>query len=181
MRRIAVAFAVVVFLLTSVRIDGSERHDITPGEANWHRFRFHVISGAAISVRQNITVSWDNPEAGMLIALFDVDDPTKPTVQAISAGNDRAVSLDIGLLDGSYQVVLTAVVAPTPLSPERDVRDRRALVQATERTASGADGPRYRSADQRTVGAAPRKADGRNSPITGGATTPPSTEQGESP
>ena len=112
MRRIS-AFAVFVFLVTSIRMDGSERQDIIPGEANWHRYRFHVIAGSAVAVRQNITVSWDNSATGMLIGLFDVDDATNPLLRAISTGNDRGVTLDIGLMDGSYQVVLGAVGAPT--------------------------------------------------------------------
>ena len=36
MRRIAMAFAVFVFLVTSIGMDASERQDIVPGEANWH-------------------------------------------------------------------------------------------------------------------------------------------------
>src|SRR5688572_3778753 len=103
---------VLVCLVAPIGLHASERQDIAPGEANWHRYRFHVIT-TGVAVRQSITVSWDNQATGMLIAVFDVDDPTKPSLQAISVGNDRGVTLDLGLMDGSYQIVPSAVGAST--------------------------------------------------------------------
>lgn len=94
-------------------VAGSERKDIAPGDANWHRYRFHVVTIGEVAVRQHITMLWDNPSTGIVLALYDTDDPAKPSLIALSAGNDRFVSLDVGLLEGSYQLIIAALSAST--------------------------------------------------------------------
>lgn len=105
---------VVVALSVTAAVHGSERRDISPGEANWHKYRIHVISGTGqVAVRQHVTLLWDNPGTGMLLALYNTENPANPRLQAISAGNDRLAALDVGLLPGTYTLVIGAVVAGT--------------------------------------------------------------------
>jgi hypothetical protein len=109
----AVATAFVAFNLLSGPVHGSERADLSPGEANWHRYSFTAVTPGQIAVRQNITVAWDNESAGVLVALFNRTDPANPTVQAISLGDDRLVVIDVSILAGSYEIVVGGVVAST--------------------------------------------------------------------
>jgi hypothetical protein len=105
---------VVVALVCAVSLDASERKDITPGEANWQRYQFVVVTGGSqVAVRQHVTVMWENAQTGMLVAIYNTENPASPRAQAISIGNDRFVALDVGLLPGTYQIVVAAVSAPT--------------------------------------------------------------------
>ena len=110
-RRVLVV-GVVAMVLLSGSAQASEMQVIDPGQANWHRYRFFVFT-AGVAVRQNVTVQWDNVGTGMLLAIYETSDPAAPSLIAISSGNDRHVSLDIGLTDGTYQLVVAAVVSPT--------------------------------------------------------------------
>ena len=112
MKRIMVVVVALMAALAST-LEASEKQDISPGQSNWHRYRFFVIATGSVSVRQHVTVLWDNPAAGMLIAIYETSNPSSPRLTAISTGNDRFVSLDVGLLDGTYQVVGAAVSAST--------------------------------------------------------------------
>jgi hypothetical protein len=107
---------VVLIVMTAMTLVGpveaSERKDIAPGEANWHRYRFFVV-GTEVSVRQTVTMLWDNTGAAMLVALYDTGNPAAPKLIALSTGNDRLVTLDIGLMKGTYQLIVAAVVQPT--------------------------------------------------------------------
>jgi hypothetical protein len=105
---------IAAVLVCSSPAQASEKRDLYPGTENWHRYRFYVTSGtSAVAVRQNVTMLWDNTAAGTLLALYDTTDAASPDLIALSAGNDRAVSLDVGLLDGTYQLIIVGVVAPT--------------------------------------------------------------------
>ena len=109
--RLSVVLALSLMLVHPVT--ASERRDINPGEANGHRYRFVAVTAGGVAVRQHITVSWENAGAGMLVAVYDVDNPASPSLVAISAGNDRLATLDIGLLAGSYQILIVAVSGST--------------------------------------------------------------------
>ena len=91
----------------------SEKADLYPGTENWHRYGFVAVTlPGGISVPQKITVLWDNPQAGVFIIVVEPSDSDNPIV-ASSIGNDRMVSLDLGLFAGSYEIVLVGVSAPT--------------------------------------------------------------------
>ncbi|OFW37673.1 MAG: hypothetical protein A3J29_06270 [Acidobacteria bacterium RIFCSPLOWO2_12_FULL_67_14b] len=103
---------VAIITLTAMSAQAAERRDILPGEANWHRYRFYVVT-SQIAVRQHITVLWDNAGAGLLIGVYDINNAAAPKLVALSAGNDRLAALDVGLLAGSYQLVIGAASAGT--------------------------------------------------------------------
>jgi hypothetical protein len=111
--------AAVVLLAVASTAMASEKRDIYPGTENWHRFRFFVFpisldeNVTAVAVQQSISVLWDNPPAAMLMAIYDTTDPADLTIEAISVGNDRQALLEIGLMEGTYELVLATVGAPT--------------------------------------------------------------------
>lgn len=104
--------AVVVTFTLANSLHASERKDISPGEANWHRYRFYVV-GSQVAVRQTVTILWDNAQSAMLVALYDTENASAPKLVAMSTGNDRLVTLDVGLLKGTYQLIVAAVSAST--------------------------------------------------------------------
>ena len=101
----------LIVVLASSVVAASEKADLYPGEANWHRYRF-TIAPAVTEVRTAIAVNlaWDTPETGVLIAVLSVD---RGTITAISTGDDRYARLDVGLLRGTYELIVIGVQAPT--------------------------------------------------------------------
>lgn len=106
-------FVAVVLLASTVRTaDAAITADLFPGQQNWHRFTFVVVPLAGdVSVKQAVTLQWDNPDAGVIVTVVDPSSTTP--ILGISAGNDRLAILELFLLAGSYQIWVSGVAAPT--------------------------------------------------------------------
>ena len=136
-----VALLFVVVLAGTVH--ASEKRDLFPGTGNWHRYSFvaapSLLTGQ-IAVTQKVTILWDSPGTGVILSIIDLSNTTAP-IQALSAGSDRMVSLEIGLLAGTYEIWVVGVI-----EPERDLLQRRAAIAAAERAALQRQPPGGRSA-----------------------------------
>ena len=110
-----VALALTILLTGSAQ--ASEKVDLFPStstdSSNWHRWQFFVIPFEGVAVEQIITVLWDTPDTAVLLAIYDTTDPTDLKVEAISIGNDRMARLEVGLLEGTYELVVIGLNAPT--------------------------------------------------------------------
>jgi hypothetical protein len=115
LKRIAL-ISLAALVLMPAPTHASEKADLFPGIENLHRWRFIAIPITAlgqIAVIQTITVQFDSPAAGVLMFLENRTDPLNVTTEAISIGSDRMATLEIGLLAGTYEIVIVGVVAPT--------------------------------------------------------------------
>ena len=63
-------------------------------------------------MRQVITLLWDDPGTGVLVSVVDPTSTTAPLL-GVSSGNDRMVSLELGLVAGSYEIWVSGVLNPT--------------------------------------------------------------------
>lgn len=106
---------VLALTLLSGSAHASEKGDLIPGTENWHRYRFHVLTPALgeIAVQQTVAVQWDAPGAAIVLAIYDTSDPLSPEVMALSTGDDRRVTINVGLMDGTYQIIVAGVLEPT--------------------------------------------------------------------
>ena len=108
----AVALLVVV-LLAGGSAHASEKADLFPGIDNLHRYGFFAVTlGGDVAVEQIVTVLWDTPGTTILVTVVDPSDETTP-IKAFSIGNDRMARIEVGLLEGSYEIWLVGVSAPT--------------------------------------------------------------------
>ena len=117
MRTVICTIFAACVLITGTVV-ASEKEDLFPStstdSSNWHRYRFYVSNfGSDLATNEVFTLLWDNPAAAVLLAIYDTSEAANPELVALSVGNDRLARIEVGLMDGTYQLIVIGVAEPT--------------------------------------------------------------------
>lgn len=120
--RLVLATAVIVLLSigsasAQTVATGSVKADIFPGIENMHKYQFNAIPLASlgeISERVDITTLWDTPTTYVVLWVINVTDPNDlDVVVKVFGGHDRYAKAETYLAEGTYEIWLQAIIAPT--------------------------------------------------------------------
>ena len=120
--RLVLATAVIVLLSigpasAQTVAGGSVKADLFPGIENMHKYQFNAIPLASlgeIAERIDITTLWDTATTYVVLWVVNVTDPTDLDVVAkVFGGHDRYAKTETYLAEGTYEIWLQGVIAPT--------------------------------------------------------------------
>ena len=115
--RLVLATAVIVLLSIGSASAQSVKADLFPGIENNHKYQFSAIpyeSLGEIAERIGITMLWDTPTTYVLIWVINITDPTETdVVLKIFGGHDRHAHAETYLEEGTFEIWIAGIVAPT--------------------------------------------------------------------